>query len=134
MSICFWQKKRTVLSFLLWCLFVLKSLSYSFFSIIFNQSLTTAYIPHYDYIRTKTNDFNLDSAGVGGNRFATVLLYMTDIPEKAGGETGKFLFIACFVHPAAVSVLMIPNTSLTRMQPLQRFGQRMEDANSREML
>jgi len=101
---------------------------------VLRYNLTTAYIPHYDYIRTKTNDFNLDSAGVGGNRFATVLLYMTDIPEKAGGETGKFLFIACFVHPAAVSVLMIPNTSLTRMQPLQRFGQRMEDANSREML
>ena len=28
-----------------------------------------------------------DSAGKGGNRFATVLLYMTDIPENGGGET-----------------------------------------------
>ena len=28
-----------------------------------------------------------DSAGKGGNRFATVLLYMSDLPEDAGGET-----------------------------------------------
>ncbi len=67
-------------------------LLYIFFSdTIFHGSLTTAYIPHYDYIRkSKSTDFNLDSAGVGGNRFATVLLYMTDLPEKAGGETGTF--------------------------------------------
>ena len=30
---------------------------------------------------------NYDSAGKGGNRFATVLLYMSDLPEEAGGET-----------------------------------------------
>jgi hypothetical protein len=28
-----------------------------------------------------------DSAGKGGNRFATVLLYMTDLEENGGGET-----------------------------------------------
>lgn len=32
--------------------------------------------------------FDYNSAGKGGNRFATVLLYMTDIPEGGGGETG----------------------------------------------
>jgi hypothetical protein len=28
-----------------------------------------------------------DSAHKGGNRFATILLYMTDLGEKDGGET-----------------------------------------------
>lgn len=31
--------------------------------------------------------YNYDSAGKGGNRFATILLYMSDIPEDGGGET-----------------------------------------------
>jgi len=59
---------------------------------VLRYNLTTAYIPHYDYIEpSKSRDFDLDSAGVGGNRFATVLLYMTDIPEDGGGETGEFI-------------------------------------------
>ena len=35
----------------------------------------------------KKDTFNYDSAKKGGNRYATVLLYMTDLPEGAGGET-----------------------------------------------
>jgi hypothetical protein len=34
-----------------------------------------------------TDSYNYDSAGVGGNRYATILLYMNDIPEGGGGET-----------------------------------------------
>jgi 2OG-Fe(II) oxygenase superfamily len=30
---------------------------------------------------------NYDSAGVGGNRFSTILMYMSDLDENAGGET-----------------------------------------------
>jgi 2OG-Fe(II) oxygenase superfamily len=30
---------------------------------------------------------NYDSAGKGGNRYATILLYMTDLEKGAGGET-----------------------------------------------
>jgi len=53
--------------------------------------MTKAYIPHMDYLSTttvSTYDYNSDKKG--GNRYATVLLYMTDIPEHGGGETGKF--------------------------------------------
>jgi hypothetical protein len=32
-------------------------------------------------------EHNFDSAGQGGNRFATILLYMTDLGERDGGET-----------------------------------------------
>jgi hypothetical protein len=31
--------------------------------------------------------FNYESSKKGGNRYATVLLYMTDLPEGSGGET-----------------------------------------------
>jgi hypothetical protein len=50
-----------------------------------------AYTPHMDYLHDRTGEdpFDYDSAGKGGNRFATVLLYMTDLPESGGGETGK---------------------------------------------
>lgn len=52
----------------------------------YNQ--TKAYTPHMDYIPLTTpSDYNFDSERVGGNRYATVLLYMTDMVEGAGGET-----------------------------------------------
>ena len=42
-----------------------------------------------DYIDDKSgkvaHDFN--SAGTGGNRFATILLYMSDLDPEDGGET-----------------------------------------------
>jgi hypothetical protein len=47
-----------------------------------------AYTPHDDYLdRNGGENYNYDTAGVGGNRFATILLYFTDLPENAGGET-----------------------------------------------
>jgi hypothetical protein len=36
---------------------------------------------------TPTSDHNFDSAGVGTNRFATILLYMVDFDSSDGGET-----------------------------------------------
>ena len=61
---------------------------FSYFAL---QSLTTAYVPHMDYLpRHLSSEFNYDSHKKGGNRYATVLLYMSDIPERGGGETGKF--------------------------------------------
>lgn len=35
----------------------------------------------------KREEHNFDSAGVGSNRFATILLYMSDLEEGDGGET-----------------------------------------------
>lgn len=42
-----------------------------------------------DYLRDpgKKDTFDYESAKKGGNRYATVLLYMTDLPEGSGGET-----------------------------------------------
>jgi 2OG-Fe(II) oxygenase superfamily. len=53
----------------------------------YNQ--TTAYIPHMDWIDDphKKEMHNYDSAGQGTNRFATILLYMSDLGEGDGGET-----------------------------------------------
>lgn len=55
---------------------------------ILRYNLTTAYIPHMDWFgptESLTEDY--DSAKKGGNRFATILLYMSDLEEEAGGET-----------------------------------------------
>ena len=58
---------------------------------VLRYNLTTAYIPHMDYMGDRTGGkagtFNYDSTRMGGNRFATFLLYMTDLEEGAGGET-----------------------------------------------
>ena len=56
---------------------------------ILRYNLTKAYIPHMDYLEDKTGDlaYDYDSAGKGGNRFATILLYMSDLPPGGGGET-----------------------------------------------
>jgi len=53
----------------------------------YNQ--TTAYVPHLDWIDDDHHqqEHNFDSAGVGTNRFATIFLYMSDLPDGAGGET-----------------------------------------------
>jgi hypothetical protein len=34
-----------------------------------------------DYIEAETNDHDWDSAGDGTNRFATILLYMSDVED-----------------------------------------------------
>lgn len=56
---------------------------------VLRYNKTTAYIPHMDWIDDpgKTNPHDYDSAKLGTNRFATVLLYMTDLNEGDGGET-----------------------------------------------
>jgi hypothetical protein len=45
-------------------------------------------------------EHDYESGEVGGNRFATILLYMTDLGESDGGETGtehtQILFCYCF--------------------------------------
>jgi len=55
---------------------------------VLRYNLTQAYTPHLDYIPLHTKStFDYSSDQKGGNRYATVLLYMTDIPEGGGGET-----------------------------------------------
>ena len=56
---------------------------------ILRYNLTTAYIPHLDWIDDPSGKLkhNYDSAHKGGNRYATILLYMSDLDEDAGGET-----------------------------------------------
>ena len=56
---------------------------------VLRYNKTTAYIPHMDWIDDPgyTNSHDFDSAKVGTNRFATVLLYMTNLTSGDGGET-----------------------------------------------
>lgn len=55
---------------------------------ILRYNLTTAYIPHMDWFgATESATEDYDSAKKGGNRFATILLYMSDLADGAGGET-----------------------------------------------
>ena len=56
---------------------------------VLRYNKTTAYVPHLDWIDDyqKREEHNFDSAGVGSNRFATILLYMSDLEEGDGGET-----------------------------------------------
>lgn len=58
------------------------------FSQILRYRNGQAYVSHADYLdQPKTENYNYDTAGVGGNRYATILLYMTDLGEHDGGET-----------------------------------------------
>ncbi|CAJ1909421.1 unnamed protein product [Cylindrotheca closterium] len=55
---------------------------------ILRYNVTTAYNSHLDWIAD--NDqlaHDYQSAGVGGNRFATILMYMSDMGQEDGGET-----------------------------------------------
>eukprot|EP00339_Tiarina_fusa_P000988 CAMPEP_0117043808 /NCGR_PEP_ID=MMETSP0472-20121206/30420_1 /TAXON_ID=693140 ORGANISM="Tiarina fusus, Strain LIS" /NCGR_SAMPLE_ID=MMETSP0472 /ASSEMBLY_ACC=CAM_ASM_000603 /LENGTH=555 /DNA_ID=CAMNT_0004755411 /DNA_START=79 /DNA_END=1744 /DNA_ORIENTATION=- len=56
---------------------------------ILRYNTSKAYVQHMDYMTDPSGKelFNYDSAAKGGNRFATVLLYMSDSEEGAGGET-----------------------------------------------
>ena len=56
---------------------------------ILRYNLTTAYTSHLDYLedRAGTESYDYDTAGKGGNRFATILLYFSDLGERDGGET-----------------------------------------------
>eukprot|EP00604_Paraphysomonas_vestita_P000200 CAMPEP_0174825118 /NCGR_PEP_ID=MMETSP1107-20130205/42280_1 /TAXON_ID=36770 /ORGANISM="Paraphysomonas vestita, Strain GFlagA" /LENGTH=330 /DNA_ID=CAMNT_0016056385 /DNA_START=410 /DNA_END=1402 /DNA_ORIENTATION=- len=52
---------------------------------ILRYNQTTAYINHLDYIESDHPDHDWDSAGTGTNRFATIVLYLSDVID--GGET-----------------------------------------------
>lgn len=55
---------------------------------ILRYNQTKAYTAHMDWIDDDGKQVhNYDSAGKGGNRFATILLYMTDLGPEDGGET-----------------------------------------------
>lgn len=56
---------------------------------VLRYNKTTAYVPHLDWIDDpgRRQEHNFDSAGTGSNRFGTILLYMSDLGEKDGGET-----------------------------------------------
>ena len=56
---------------------------------VLRYNKTTAYVPHLDWIDdyNKLNEHDFDSEHLGTNRFATILLYMTDLNEGDGGET-----------------------------------------------
>lgn len=55
---------------------------------ILRYNTSTSYRTHYDYMDgNDALEHDFDSARRGGNRFATILLYMTDMEAGAGGET-----------------------------------------------
>mmetsp|Transcript_45591 Transcript_45591/g.55332 ORF Transcript_45591/g.55332 Transcript_45591/m.55332 type:complete len:666 (+) Transcript_45591:50-2047(+) len=56
---------------------------------VLRYNKTNAYIPHLDWIDDPAGRelHDYDSGKLGTNRFATILLYMSDIPEGQGGET-----------------------------------------------
>mmetsp|Transcript_11382 Transcript_11382/g.24280 ORF Transcript_11382/g.24280 Transcript_11382/m.24280 type:complete len:687 (-) Transcript_11382:83-2143(-) len=56
---------------------------------VLRYNKTTAYIPHLDWIDDyqKQQEHDFDTEHLGSNRFATILLYMSDLEEWAGGET-----------------------------------------------
>jgi len=56
---------------------------------ILRYNVSKAYNSHLDWIEDTTGQLkhDYDSGGTGGNRFATILLYMTDLGENDGGET-----------------------------------------------
>uniref|UniRef100_A0A7S3P366 Fe2OG dioxygenase domain-containing protein n=1 Tax=Amphora coffeiformis TaxID=265554 RepID=A0A7S3P366_9STRA len=55
---------------------------------ILRYNETTAYNSHLDWMNpAESGAFDLESSGIGGNRFATILLYLSDLGENEGGET-----------------------------------------------
>ena len=55
---------------------------------ILRYNLTKAYVGHSDWIDGSDKvEHDHNAAGVGGNRFATILLYMSDLGPGEGGET-----------------------------------------------
>jgi hypothetical protein len=55
---------------------------------ILRYNLTKAYAAHSDWIDASDKvEHDHNAAGVGGNRFATILLYMSDLGPGEGGET-----------------------------------------------
>eukprot|EP00934_Nitzschia_sp_Nitz4_P004873 Nitzschia sp. Nitz4//scaffold58_size112336//14927//16933//NITZ4_004017-RA/size112336-augustus-gene-0.16-mRNA-1//-1//CDS//3329554941//4863//frame0 len=56
---------------------------------ILRYNVSKAYNSHLDWIEDKSGqlEHDFESGGTGGNRFATILLYMSDLAENDGGET-----------------------------------------------
>jgi hypothetical protein len=55
---------------------------------ILRYNQTKAYVAHMDWIDDDPNvEHDFDSSKKGGNRYATILLYMTDLGPGDGGET-----------------------------------------------
>jgi len=56
---------------------------------ILRYNVSKAYNSHLDWIEDTTGELKHDyeSAGTGGNRFSTILLYMSDLGDGDGGET-----------------------------------------------
>ena len=55
---------------------------------VLRYNTSTSYRTHLDYMDgSDALEHDYDSAHKGGNRFATILLYMTDMEPGAGGET-----------------------------------------------
>lgn len=56
---------------------------------VLRYNKTTAYVSHMDWIDDpgNTSEHDFESSFVGTNRFATVLLYMSDLGPNDGGET-----------------------------------------------
>lgn len=55
---------------------------------ILRYNETTAYNSHLDWMDpADSGEYDFQSAGMGGNRFATILLYLSDLGEDDGGET-----------------------------------------------
>jgi len=56
---------------------------------ILRYNVSKAYNSHLDWIEDPSGQLKHDyeSGGTGGNRFATILLYMSDLGETDGGET-----------------------------------------------
>ena len=82
---------------------------------VLRYNKTTAYIPHLDWIDDyqKQQEHNFDSAGVGSNRFATILLYMSDLEEGDGGET---LFANAWPSELKVEDRIPTATALTQLR------------------
>ena len=75
---------------------------------VLRYNLTTAYINHMDWVEPSSekdgHDYNTRKEGT--NRYATILLYLTDVEE--GGETA-FPAFGLQVRPRRGSVLLFPS-------------------------
>lgn len=82
---------------------------------VLRYNKTTGYIPHLDWIDDyqRQQEHNFDSAGVGSNRFATILLYMTDMPKGSGGE---LVFSKAWPSDQAESERKSHNQALTEVR------------------
>jgi len=81
---------------------------------ILRYNVSKAYNSHLDWIDDPTGQLrhNFDSAGTGGNRFATILLYMSDLSEHDGGET---------VFPRGVPEQIPKEERVTKQQALEEL-------------